>query len=452
VADDHDLVVIGAGAAGLAAARTCVAYGARTLLVAEGEPGGDCTFTGCVPSKTLIAAAARGESFDQAMSRVRQAVAHIAATENTQALGREGIEVRREHAVFDSPTTLRVGRRRLRAKAFVIATGAQPAVPAIPGLTETPYLTSDNVFQLEKAPTSLAVLGGGAIGCEFAQAFARLGVHVTLIEAEGRVLPHEDRQASAAITSRLADDRVRLLTGAKVVRVEHVTDRVRIDLGNGTALDVQRLLVAVGRTPYTRGLGVEQAGVLLDPHGGVQTDARLATTASGVYAAGDVTGRLQFTHAAYLMGRIAVHNALRRRKRTYDETAIPRVTFTDPEVAQVGLTESEAAGQGARVAFLPMTELDRAVTENATDGFIKIISGRRRILGNAGGGRVLGATVVAPRAGEMINELALAMRTGMFTGRLSQTTHAYPTWSMAVQQAAAQFFGSYGGRTARPVR
>ncbi|MGH3276198.1 MAG: FAD-dependent oxidoreductase, partial [Streptosporangiaceae bacterium] len=220
-----------------------------------------------------------------------------------------------------------------------------------------------------------------------------------------------------------------------------------------TAAD--RLLVATGRQPVADHLGLENAGVRVDERGCVVTDRHLATTAPGIYAAGDVTGRMPFTHAAHAMGRLAARNALRRRwspPAAFATRAIPWVVFTDPEVAQVGLTEAQAAAHpGARVAWLPLSEADRAVTAGRTQGFVMIIAGRRRVLGTAGGGRVLGATIVAPRAGEMIHEPALAMRTGMFTGRLAQTVHAYPTWSLAIQQAAAQFFGQYGSRTARPA-
>jgi pyruvate/2-oxoglutarate dehydrogenase complex dihydrolipoamide dehydrogenase (E3) component len=227
-------------------------------------------------------------------------------------------------------------------------------------------------------------------------------------------------------------------------------------LGPGERIAADRLLVATGRQAVADGLGLADAGVRLDERGCIATDRHLATTAPGIYAAGDVTGRMPFTHAAFAMGRMAARNALRRRRMraaAFETSAIPWVVFTDPEVAQVGLAEAQAATAhaGARVAFLPISEVDRAVTAGRTEGFVKIIAGRRRVLGAAGGGRVLGATIVAARAGEMIHETALAMRTGMFTGRLAQTTHAYPTWSLAVQQAAAQFFGQFGGRTARPA-
>lgn len=213
--------------------------------------------------------------------------------------------------------------------------------------------------------------------------------------------------------------------------------------------------MATGREPVAGHLGLENAGVRVE-RGYVVTDRHLATTAAGIYAAGDVTGRMPFTHAAHAMGRLAARNALRRRwspPGAFAMSAIPWVVFTDPEVAQVGLTEPQAAAAhaGARVAYLPVSEADRAVTAGRTEGFVKIIAGRRRVLGTAGGGRVLGATIVAARAGEMIHEPALAMHTGMFTGRLTQTVHAYPTWSLAIQQAAAQFFGQFGGRTARPA-
>jgi pyruvate/2-oxoglutarate dehydrogenase complex dihydrolipoamide dehydrogenase (E3) component len=231
---------------------------------------------------------------------------------------------------------------------------------------------------------------------------------------------------------------------------------VAVTLASGEDLIADQLLVAAGRRPVTAHLGLDAAGVALDERGCISTDGHLATTARGVYAAGDVTGRMAFTHAAFAMGRIAARNALRRRTAParFEPVSIPWVVFTDPEVAQVGLTEASAAQahRGARVAFLPIAEVDRAVTADRTEGFVKLIAGRRGLLGTAGGGRVLGATIVAARAGEMIHEPAHAMRTGMFAGRLAQAVHAYPTWSLAVQQAAAQFFGEFGGRAALPAR
>jgi pyruvate/2-oxoglutarate dehydrogenase complex dihydrolipoamide dehydrogenase (E3) component len=451
-----DLIVVGGGAAGLGAARTGAAAGARTLLISAGEIGGECTFTGCVPSKTLIEAAARGASFPAAMAAVRDAVTSIAATETADVLAREGVEVVRGQAVFTSRNEVSVAGRTLRAGRFVIATGSRPAIPSAPGLADAEYLTSENVFDLEELPGRLAVLGAGAVGCELAQAFARLGSQVTLIEAAPRLLPATDPAVSHLLGEVFRAEGIGVRTAVAVVGVKHGEKGVTLMLAPGEEITADRLLVATGRQPVTGGLGLAAIGVRLDERGCVVTGRHLATTAPGIYAAGDVTGRMPFTHAAFTMGRLAAHNALRNRwspPSRFDTSAIPWVVFTDPEVAQVGLTEPQAATSqpGARVAWLPMSEADRAVTAGRTDGFIKIIAGRRRVLGTTGGGRVLGATIVAARAGEMIHEPALAMRTGMFTGRLAQTVHAYPTWSLAIQQTAAQFFGTYGGRTAHPA-
>jgi pyruvate/2-oxoglutarate dehydrogenase complex dihydrolipoamide dehydrogenase (E3) component len=456
VPDSWDLIVIGGGAAGLGAARAGAAAGARVLLVAEGKIGGECTFTGCVPSKTLIEAAARGTTFPAAMAAVRHAVAAIAATETPDVLGREGIEVLRGRAVFTSPREVSVDGRGLRARAFIVATGSQPSVPPVPGLSETGYLTNETIFGLGELPGRLAVLGGGPVGCELAQAFARLGSQVTVIEAAPRLLPAADPEASQVVAEVFGAEGISVRTGAAPASVKNDEKQVALALASGEEVTTGRLLVATGRRPVTGDLGVEAAGVHVDQRGRIVTNRHLATTARGIYAAGDVTGRMPFTHAAFAMGRLAARNALRRPwspPGTFKTAAIPWVVFTDPEVAQVGLTEAEAATHaGARVAWLPVREADRAVTAGRTEGFVKIIAGRRGVLGSAGGGRVLGATIVAARAGEMIHEPALVMRTGMFTGRLAQVTHAYPTWSLAIQQAAAQFFGEFGGRTARNAR
>lgn len=453
---DVDLLVIGGGAAGITAAREGVRRGARTVLVQEGPVGGDCTFTGCVPSKTLLAAAARGASFDEAMTAVRAAVARIAATEDDLALGQGGVKVVHGRAVLRSPREVEVDDTRLRGRRIVIATGAGPMVPAIEGLRELDPLTSDTVFSLPVLPRRLAVLGGGAIGCELAQGIARLGAQVTIIEAEDRLLPVEEPEASQVIADALDSDGVQVHTGASLQRVDTHGDghRARLRLASGVTLDVDQVLVAVGRRPATAGLGLADIGVALDEQGHIRTDPTLATTVDGIWAAGDVTGHMPFTHAAAAMARIAARNALTRRGRRrqrFDPRPIPWVTFTSPEVGRVGMTEADAADLGGRVAHLPLDAVDRAITAGDTCGFVKLIAGPRRILGNLGGGRILGATVVAPTGGELIHEPALAMRTGMFTGRLAQTTHAYPTWSLAIQQAAAQLFTEIDGRTARPA-
>lgn len=448
----YDLVVIGGGAAGLGAARAAVRANARVVLVSDGPPGGDCTFYGCVPSKTLIESARRGLSFPAASKRIRDVVARVAATESAEALHREGIEVLSGRARLLSASQVAVGRHRLQAGAIILATGSRPTVPVIPGLSAVPYLTNETVFELPERPTSLAVIGGGSIGCELAQAFSRLGSRVTVIEQEDRLLPREEPAASWTLTRVLAGEGIDVRTG---VTVRKIAPDGRV-VHSGGEVVAQQLLVASGRTPVTDGLDLAAAGVRTDPRGYVVTDEYLRTTAKGVCAAGDVTGRLPFTHAAYEMGRLAAGNVLSRwrRPRRYRPYATPWVTFTDPEVARVGLTEAEAVGdtRGVRVAHLPLSEVDRALAAGATDGFVTLLAAPRRLLGNLGGGRIVGATIVAERAGEMIHEPALAMATGMFAGRLAAATHAYPTWSAAVQLAAAQLVMEIHGRRARPAR
>jgi pyruvate/2-oxoglutarate dehydrogenase complex dihydrolipoamide dehydrogenase (E3) component len=451
---ERDLIVVGGGAGGMAAARAAARAGLRPLLVQLGPIGGDCTFTGCVPSKTVIEAAARGDSFAEAMLAARRAVDRIAAGEDDEVFRREGIDVLHGWATFRSPHQLDVEGTVLRSRRFVIATGTEPSVPPVDGLDGVDYLTNENVFELADLPASLAVLGGGAVGCELAQAFRRLGAQVMVIEALDRLLAREEPEASAAVAEAFAAEGIQLRTGTQLRRVEALEAKgaVRLHLENGDTVSADRLLVAAGRRGATAGLGLEAAGVATEG-GFVRVDHRLGTTAPGIWAAGDVTGMLQFTHAADEMGRLAVANALSRTSRgRFDPSAIPWVTFTSPEVARVGMTEAEAAAHGGRVAFLPMTEVDRAVTAGKTGGFVKLLAGPRRLLGNAGGGRILGATIVAERGGELVHEAALAMRTRMFTGRLAQTVHAYPTWSMAIRQAAAQFFMEIDGRRARPAQ
>jgi pyruvate/2-oxoglutarate dehydrogenase complex dihydrolipoamide dehydrogenase (E3) component len=449
-----DLVVIGGGAAGLAAARTGARLGRRTALVQDGRLGGDCTFTGCVPSKTLIEAASQGLSFGEAAARLHAVVEQVAATEDAGVLAKEGVLVVEGRATFAGPRQLSVGGRALRAARVVVATGSSPASPPVPGLAEVSYLTNESVFGLTALPRSLAILGGGAIGCELAQAFARFGSEVYLVEAEGRLLPREEPEASEVVGHALSADGVKILAGAKVAWVAQSAAGAQLELASGAGVLAEQLLVATGRRPVTGGLEPSAAGVELDERGFVLTDGSLLTTAAGVYAAGDVTGRALLTHAADEMGRLAVRNAFSRLyRRHFATSAIPQVTFTDPEVARVGLTEAEAADRkGARVAFLPMSALDRALAAQRTEGFVKLIAGPRAVLGQSGGGALLGASIVAPRAGEMVHEVALAMRARMFTGRLAQTVHAYPTWSTALRQAAAQFFFEVDGRRAQPAR
>lgn len=452
----YDVVVVGGGAGGLTAARDARRRGASTLLVQAGPLGGDCTFTGCVPSKTLLSAAAAGEGWDDALARVHRTVDAVAATEDDAALAREGIDVIHGWGRLTAPDRIDVEGRTVDAEAVIVATGATPLVPPIPGLDGVAHLTSDTVFDLSTPPASIAILGGGPIGCELAQAFARLGVAVTLVEGDDRVLPREEPDASAVVADALRADGVALRLGAEAVAVEDGRVGPRLALAGGELVDAAQLLVAVGRRPAGAGFGLEEVGVELDGRGAVVTDDTMATAVPGIWAVGDVTGRLQLTHAAGRMALVAVSNATNRwarlRPQRFDAGQVPWATFTDPEVGRVGLTEAQAAPLGAKVAELPFTDLDRAVTVGRTEGFVKLIAGPRRGLGWAGGGRLLGATVVGPTGGDLIHEAALALRTSMFTGRLAQTVHVYPSWSMAIQLAAAQLFFESQGRRARPAR
>ena len=455
----YDLVVIGGGAGGLVAAREARRRGATAVIVQDGPVGGDCTFTGCVPSKALLAAAASGANFDDAMSRVHEAVARIASTEDDVALAADGIDVVHGFARFSSPTSIEVNGSTIRSERFVVATGARPTVPPIPGLGESSPLTSENLFDLPSRPASMTVLGGGPIGCEMAQAFARLGTRVTLVEALDRLLPREEPEASAVIADALAGDGVEVRTGSTVERVERLANgRVCVHADGASGIDADELLVAIGRSPSGRGLGLEEIGVEVDQRGAVVVDDTTATSVPGIWAVGDVTGGLQFTHVAGRMGWVAASNALSRlakvRRFRFDPTNVPWATFTSPEVGRVGLTEAQVAEHHprARVAMLPFEHVDRAVAVGAESGFVKLIAAPKRAVGHLGGGRLVGATVVAPGGGDLVHEAALAMQTNMFVGRLAQTTHAYPTWSMAIQQAALQFFGPSAGLRARSVR
>lgn len=452
---DYDLVAVGGGAGGLSAARAAAQRGARVLLVQDGRIGGDCTFTGCVPSKALLAAAARGESFADAMDEVHRAVETIAATEDEVALAGEGIDVLHGRGRFRSPTELDVEGRTVRAPHFVVATGATAAVPSIDGLREAGPLTNENLFELDRLPARLAVLGGGPIGAEMSQAFARLGSSVTLFESEDRILSNEEPEASQVVTAAFEDAGIAVRTGERVRGVTSGAGELVVRTDAGASVEVDQILVATGRTPSTADMGLEDIGVRLDDRGFVDAQTTMATSVPGIWAVGDVAGFLQLTHAAHRMAYVAVANALSRwspvRKQRFDAGQVPWATFTSPEVGRIGMTESDAAAHGGRVAYLPMSEVDRAVASGDTRGFLKLIAGPRPVLRGAGGGRLLGATAVAAVGGELVHEVALAMRTNMFTGRLAQTVHSYPSWSLAVQQAAAQFFVESGGREARPA-
>lgn len=446
------LLVIGGGAGGLSAARAGARRAIPTVLVERSRLGGECTFTGCVPSKTLIEAVARGESFKDATARLRGIVVRIATTENAAALHSEGVAVIKGQARFVGPRTVSTGSDLFEAERVIIATGSLPVVPEVAGLDTVRYLTNETVFDLERLPASLAVVGAGPTGCELAQVFARFGAHVHLVERDTRVLASEEPEASRVIAQALQGDRVELHLGTSLSRVGPVgSDELALELSDGTSVRVNELLFAAGRRPNVEYLDPQAGGVELNERGYVATDRHLRTTARGVYGVGDVTGRKLLTHVADEMGRIAVYNAFHRvRRRSFDDSTIPAVTFTDPEVARAGCVES-GSPPGSRVATLSMASVDRAIAAGRDEGFVELIAAPRGLIGHLGGGRLVGATIVSPRAGEMIHELSLAMTTKVFVGRLAQAVHAYPTWSTAMRQAAAQFFFEVDGRSARPA-
>lgn len=469
MSDDYDLLVIGAGATGLGAAREARKAGRRVALVeAEERPGGDCTHYGCVPSKALLETARRVQGartgpaygfeatvtvdFAAVMDRVQAVIADIERDESPALLAREGIDLVTGFARFTSPTSVQVGDRVLTAQRFVVASGSRALVPPIEGLADVPHLDNRSVFALRELPPRLLVLGGGPIGVELAQAFQRLGSQVTVVEGAPTVLGREEPMVAKVLTTVLEREGVSIRVGAKVERVSGGAGAVALHLSDGSTVTGSHLLVAVGRVPGTDGLDLDRAGVTLDK-GRVVTDERLRA-ARTVWAAGDCTSRLQFTHVGDEQGRLAARNAFARRGAAWDDRVVPWVTFTEPEVAHVGLTEAQAFeryGDRAMVSTSRDSRGDRARTAGETDGFTTLIA----VPGRIGGmltGRLVGMTVVSPMAGEVIAEGALAMRSGARIGRIAQTIHAYPTWSLSTRLAAARFFGTFGGMGARPAR
>ena len=447
----HDLIIIGGGTAGLGAARGARAQGAKPLLITDGPIGGDCTFTGCVPSKTLISQSRRGASFGDAMRTVHETIAVIAAEESADVLRSEGVEVIDGRGTISARDTVDVDGTSYSAPHLLIATGARAAVPPIPGLTDVEFLTNETLFELEILPPRLGIIGGGPIGCEMAMAFAGFGSAVTIFEGAPRLIPNEEPEASAVIERAMATIGVDVRTGFFVSEVSSVGSAISLTV-DGHVVDVDTLLVATGRLANTSGFGLEALGVELSKSGHIDVDEKLRTSVKGIIAAGDVTGLLPFTHAADEQARMAVGHALGKGSRwKYNIAATPWVTFTSPEVARVGVLESEAP-KGAMVAHLPLSHVDRAITEGRTDGFIKLIAGPKTFTRGLFGGQIVGATIVADRAGEMIHGPTLAARLGMFVGRLAQVTTPYPTWSTGVQQAAGQFFQPVNGLEARPAR
>lgn len=451
----YNLVVIGAGTAGLVTAAGAAGLGARVALIERHLMGGDCLNVGCVPSKAIIgsarvAATVReagafgvrvpegvGVEFPAVMERMRRLRAGIAPHDSAARFRDLGVDVFLGQGEFSGRETIQVGGQTLRFKKAVIATGARAAAPPIPGLDEVDYLTNETVFSLTELPARMAIVGGGPIGCELAQAFARFGSEVFLIETNDSVLHREDRDAAAIVEAALRRDGVQLLYRAKQMQVAATDRGVRIQLesqGEGHDLEVDRLLVAAGRAPNVEGMNLEAAGVEYSERSGVQVDDKLRTTNKRIFAAGDVCSKYKFTHAADFMARIVIGNALFFGRGKVSQLVIPWCTYTSPEVAHVGLSEADAERDGVAIDTFrqEFAEVDRAILEGETSGFVKIHA-------RQGKDTILGATIVAAHAGDMISQVSQAMRNGVGLKGLANTIAPYPTQAEAIRKLGDQY-------------
>lgn len=439
-AGEYNLVVIGGGTAGLVSAMGAAGLGARVALVERHLLGGDCLNTGCVPSKALISAAraiadarrvgafgAEADvrvNFGAVMERLRRLRAEIAPHDGVHRITEAGVDVFLGAARFKDGRTVEVGQTHLRFARAVIATGARAAVPPVPGLAEASAHTNETIFTLTELPRSLVVVGAGPIGCELAQSFARLGSEVTIVSLDERVMPREDPDAAEVIRAALIEDGIRLLLGARLLRVDRVGDESTIVFERGAGeerVSAAGVLVAVGRTPNTEGLDLDRVGVKVD-RTGVVVDDHLRSTNPRIFAAGDVCSPLKFTHAADAMARIVIQNALFPGRARASALVVPWCTYTEPEVAHVGRTRADAERDGIPcLTFdLPLDQVDRAVLEGDTRGFA-------RLHVHAATGKVLGATLVARNAGNMIGPVVLAMSAGLGAGALAISIAPYPS-------------------------
>ena len=448
---DMNAVVIGGGSAGLVASLIIAGARAKVALVEQERMGGDCLYTGCVPSKSLLRSghvkrlidnaerfglkqASAEVDFPAVMERIRGVIRRIEPHDSPERFTSLGVECVAGRAFIESPHVVRVGERRITTRSIILATGARPLAPPIPGLEEVDYLTSDSVWNLESLPRRLLVAGGGPIGCELAQAFSSLGSQVTQVEMAPRILMREDPEVSELLSERLRSQGVQLLTGHRVARfgrneegdyleAEHEGETVRIPF--------DRVLLALGRKPNVEGFGLEELELPLTTGGAVEVNSRLQTSFPNIYACGDVAGPYQFTHMASHQAFFAAMNALAGAWRKANYKAVPWATFTDPEIARVGLSEAEAKEQGIEyeVTRYPLELHDRALTDGGNEGFVKVLT-------PPGKDRILGATIVGSHAGELIGEFVLAMTHGMGLGKIAAATHIYPTMLEANKFAA----------------
>jgi pyruvate/2-oxoglutarate dehydrogenase complex dihydrolipoamide dehydrogenase (E3) component/uncharacterized membrane protein YdjX (TVP38/TMEM64 family) len=450
---DYNMVVIGAGSAGLVAAYIAAVLKAKVALVEKHRMGGDCLNTGCVPSKALIrsakmlAYARRAEEFGltsatvdfrfaDIMERVQRIIQTVEPHDSVQRYTGLGVEVIQAEARITSPFTVQAGDRTLTTRNIVVASGAKPFVPPIEGLDKITYLTSDNLWQLRERPERLVVLGGGPIGAEMTQAFARLGSQVTQVEMQDRLLIREDEDVSELIRKQFASEGVRVLTGhkAKAVRVD-AEGKVLICEHEGDQVEIpfDQILVALGRAANARGFGLEQLGVTLRRNGTIETNELLQTNFPNIFCSGDVAGPYQFTHTAAHQSWYAAVNALFGRFKSFrvDYSVIPWSTFTDPEVARVGLNIQEARQKNIpfEVSVFGLDDLDRAIADSETHGFV-------RVLTRPGSDKILGVTIVGAHAGDLISEYVLAMKHKLGLNKIMSTIHIYPTLAEANKQVA----------------
>ncbi len=449
----YDLVVLGAGTAGLVAAAGAAGLGARVALVERGLMGGDCLVTGCVPSKALLSSARRvaearragshgitvsgiDVDFAAVMERMRRLRAELAVHDSAERFRGLGVDVFLGEGRFVDRDTLEVDGARLRFRRGLVASGGRPAVPEVPGLAGSGFLTSETVFSLTARPRRLAVVGGGPVGCELAQALARLGTEVTLIQRGERVLPKDEADAAGVVGKALVSDGVRILLGRALRSVEKGAV-LRLEVEDGRAREIvetDAVLVAVGRLPNVRGIGLEEAGVRYKVENGIVVDDRLRTTSEPIYAAGDVAGRYQFTHMADAEARVVLRNAFFPGHRKASALHVPWCTYTDPELAHVGHSVESARQAGVEIDSFtqPLPGVDRFVLEGETDGFVRLHVRR-------GSDEIVGATIVGADAGELIGLVSFAMRSGTGLKVLSETIFPYPTRSDALRKVASEW-------------
>lgn len=446
-----DLLVLGSGSSAFAAAIRASDAGARVALVERGAVGGTCVNVGCVPSKALLRAAelqhlassspipglslhADPVNLDEITAWKNQLVKELRQTKYIDLVDAYGFELVAGTARFEGPDSVSIGEERVTAEAFLIATGAAPAIPELPGLVSVDYLTNDTVLELTELPRHLIVLGGGPEGLEFAQAFRRLGSRVTIVGRNRYLAPQEDHDVSLALAEALRDEGIDVLTGTAPSAVRRTKAGVVVTLTTGVEVEGDKLLVATGRRPNTQDLQLELAGVSVDERGAVVVDEQLRTTNPRIFAAGDVTGAPQYVYVAAYAGALAADNAISQAGRTFDLTALPRVTFTSPQVASVGLTESDALARGidVKTSVLPITSVPRAIVNQERHGLVKLVAEK-------GSDRLIGAHVLADGAGDVIQSAVLAIKFGLTVSDLADTFHPYLTTVEGLKLAAQTF-------------